>query len=99
MIEEIEQNVIRWAEHRGIYRESTTKDQTLKLVEEVGELCKAVLEDNNAEVIDGLGDALVVITNIAHMRGLTLWDCYAAAYREIKDRKGKMRDGTFIKDL
>jgi hypothetical protein len=46
---------------------------------------------------DDLGDMLVVIINIAERNKLTLFDCLSTAYDDIKDRKGKMVDGVFIK--
>jgi len=41
---------------------------------------------------------MVVLINIAERNGVTLEDCLAVAYDDIKDRKGKMVDGVFIKE-
>ena len=92
-------NLIReWANERGLYDKGDTKTQSLKLVEEVGEICRAVLKGNYSDVEDGIGDAVVVLTNLAELQGTTIEHCIEMAYNEIKDRKGKMHNGTFKKD-
>ena len=88
----------KWAEDRGLYKGGDTKTQSLKLVEEVGEICRAILKDNHSDVEDGIGDAVVVLTNLAELQGTSIEACIEAAYNEIKDRTGKMDNGTFKKD-
>ena len=66
--------------------------------EEMGELAKATLEKDQDEIIDAIGDMVVVLTNLAHLNGLTIEQCIASAYNEISGRKGKMINGTFVKD-
>ena len=63
-----------------------------------GELAKALLSSNHDEVIDAIGDMIVVLTNLAHMEGLKIENCIDSAYNEIKNRKGSMINGTFVKD-
>jgi NTP pyrophosphatase (non-canonical NTP hydrolase) len=87
-----------WAEERGLYKGGDTKTQALKLVEEVGEICRAILKGNDSEVEDGIGDAVVVLTNLAELQGTSIEHCIDTAYNEIKDRTGKMDNGTFKKD-
>jgi NTP pyrophosphatase (non-canonical NTP hydrolase) len=87
-----------WADERGLYKGGDTKTQSLKLVEEVGEICRAVLKDNHRDVVDGIGDAVVVLTNLAELQGTSIEHCITEAYNEIKDRTGKMDNGTFKKD-
>jgi len=87
-----------WADKRGLYDGGDPKTQALKLVEEVGETCRAILKNNNHEAIDGIGDCVVVLTNLAELLGIKIEDCIDAAYNEIKDRTGKMSNGTFKKD-
>jgi NTP pyrophosphatase (non-canonical NTP hydrolase) len=87
-----------WAEQRGLYNQGDPKTQTLKLMEEAGEICRAVLKKDEPEIIDGIGDCVVVLTNLAHLCGTSIEECIEAAYNEIKDRKGKMDNGTFKKD-
>jgi len=87
-----------WAEDRGLYDKGDTKTQTLKLIEEAGEICRAVLKKDKEQIIDGIGDCVVVLTNLAHLCNTSIEECIAAAYDEIKDRTGKMSNGTFKKD-
>lgn len=87
-----------WAEERGLYAEGDPKTQALKLVEEVGETCRAILKENKADAIDGIGDCVVVLTNLAELLDTPIEDCIQAAYDEIKNRTGKMSNGTFKKD-
>ena len=87
-----------WADERGLYEKGDTKTQTLKLLEEAGEICRAVLKNNHEAVVDGIGDCVVVLTNLAKLQGTTIEDCIDAAYDEIKNRTGKMSNGTFKKD-
>ena len=87
-----------WANERGLYEKGDPKTQALKLVEEVGETCRAILKGNDMEVIDGIGDCVVVLTNLAELIGEPIEECIEQAYMEIKNRKGKMVNGTFKKD-
>ena len=87
-----------WAEERGLYNSGDPKTQTLKLMEEAGEICRAVLKKDEPEIIDGIGDCVVVLTNLAHLCGTSIEECIDAAYNEIKGRTGKMDNGTFKKD-
>ena len=88
----------KWASNRGLYKGGDSKTQALKLVEEVGETCKAILKNDQAEIEDGIGDCVVVLTNLAHLCNTDIEHCIELAYNEIKDRKGKMDNGTFKKD-
>ena len=87
-----------WAEKRGLYEKGDPKTQTLKLMEEAGEICRAVLKKDKPEVIDGIGDCVVVLTNLAYLCGTSIEECIELAYDEIKNRTGKMDNGTFKKD-
>jgi len=87
-----------WAEERGLYNAGDPKTQTLKLMEEAGEICRAVLKKDEPEIIDGIGDCVVVLTNLAHLCDTSIEKCIDAAYEEIKNRTGKMSNGTFKKD-
>ena len=87
-----------WADKRGLYDDGDPKTQALKLTEEVGETCRAILKKDRPEIIDGIGDCVVVLTNLAELVGVQIEDCIERAYNEIKDRKGKMDNGTFKKD-
>tara|TARA_R110000824_G_scaffold26694_4_gene91508 strand:- start:1179 stop:1487 length:309 start_codon:yes stop_codon:yes gene_type:complete len=91
-----------WAEARGIFDKGDVKTQTVKLMEEVGELSRAVISHDSttfqAELVDAIGDCVVVLTNLSHLAGVKIEDCIDAAYEEIKDRTGHMAEGTFKKD-
>ena len=87
-----------WAKDKGIYDKGDSKTQTLKLIEEAGEVCRAVLKNDTDEIQDGIGDMVVVLTNLAELCGLDIEDCIESAYDVISKRKGKMINGTFVKD-
>jgi NTP pyrophosphatase (non-canonical NTP hydrolase) len=87
-----------WALERDLYAKGDPKTQALKLVEEVGETCRAILKQNDHDIIDGIGDCVVVLVNLAELVGEPLERCVEQAYYEIKNRKGKMVNGTFKKD-
>ena len=92
------QKIRDWADERGLYDKGDTKTQFCKLMEEAGELGRAVLKDNQAEFVDAIGDMVVVLTNMAMLGGTSIETCIDAAYDEIKNRKGKMVNGTFVKN-
>jgi NTP pyrophosphatase (non-canonical NTP hydrolase) len=87
-----------WAQDRGLYDEGNTHTQYVKLQEEAGELAKALLKNDKPEIIDAIGDMVVVLTNLSHMQGVTIEECIESAYRVISKRTGKMINGTFVKD-
>lgn len=95
---EIRVKVMAWAEARNLIKGSTVKDQTIKLMEEVGELAKHIGKGDHEKAKDDIGDMLVVLALIANYIGTTPEECYAIAYGEIKDRKGRMVNGTFVKE-
>jgi NTP pyrophosphatase (non-canonical NTP hydrolase) len=88
----------QWADERGIYRNGDAKTQFIKLQEETGELARAILKNNKEELIDAIGDAVVVLTNLAALEGLKIEDCVTSAYEVIKSRQGSMINGTFVKE-
>ena len=92
------QQIRDWAQERGLYEKGDPKSQFLKLQEEAGEVARAILKQDEPEIIDGLGDTLVVLINLAHLAGYKLEDCLAEAYDVISKRSGKMINGTFVKD-
>ena len=86
-----------WATEKGIYKSGDSKTQYIKLMEEAGELAEALLKNDETEVIDAIGDMVVVLTNLAKLRGHDIEDCISSAYNVIKSRQGKMINGTFVK--
>ena len=87
-----------WATEKGIYKTGDSRTQYVKLMEEAGELAQALLKNDETEVIDAIGDMVVVLTNLAKLRGHNIEDCITSAYSVIKDRQGKMVNGTFVKN-
>ena len=99
LVEDFNFNLIRdWAKQRGLYDKGNAHTQYVKLQEEAGELAKALLNDDQDEVVDAIGDMVVVLTNLAHLQGVTIEDCIDSAYKVISKRTGKMINGTFVKD-
>ena len=154
----LEQQVLDWAAARNFFAKdgATLVGQQLKSVEELGELAAAVARNKVAEVMDAIGDLLVLaivqhklagrspvsayaavcaadtrleydtpahaiielqddlvrhfrtaaatcawlntLADIAYTYNFTLVECLVAAYAEIKDRKGTMVKGVFIKE-
>ena len=87
-----------WAAERGLYDKGDIKTQYIKLMEETGEIGRAILKNDTAELVDGIGDAVVVLTNLAELAGIPIEECIQEAYNVIAKRKGKMVNGTFVKD-
>ena len=86
-----------WAEERGLYSKGDSKTQYVKLMEESGELAQSILKNDKPEIIDAIGDMVVVLTNLAHLEGVSIEECVESAYNEISNRKGSMVNGTFVK--
>ena len=87
-----------WAHERGLYAKGDVKTQYVKLQEEAGEVARAIIKNDIPELKDGIGDMVVVLTNLAHQRGVHIETCIAEAYKVISKRTGKMVNGTFVKD-
>lgn len=88
--------VLQWRADRKL------NDQTIgkafeKLVEEVGEISEALEIDNEALLVDAIGDTLVCLIGLCQVSNLKLDGCLAYAYNEIKDRKGLLKEGLFVK--
>lgn len=88
----------QWAEDRNLIKGATPQAQMLKLTEEIGELAHGVARNEEDVVLDSIGDAVVVLTILAAQYNMNIEDCVEAAYHEIKDRKGRMIDGIFVKE-
>jgi len=87
-----------WARERGIFEKGDVKTQYLKLIEEAGELGRAILKSDEPEIVDAIGDMVVVLTNLSHLAGYRIENCIQSAYDTIAARTGKMVNGTFVKD-
>ena len=94
-----EDRVGGWADARNLIKGSTPAHQLGKLIEEVGELAAGIANKSGDEISDAIGDCNVVLCIIAKQCGLTLSECQEAAWEQIKDRKGRMVDGVFVKEV
>jgi NTP pyrophosphatase (non-canonical NTP hydrolase) len=95
----VELQVIHWAEARKIIPNATAETQLMKLVSELGELADATLKNDEAGIIDGVGDVMVCLINYCALKHIDLTTCIKSAYEEIKDRKGTLLpNGVFVKD-
>lgn len=91
-----EKLISQWHKDRNLIDGSTDKDQFMKLVQEVGELSDSLCKSKDFR--DDVGDIMVVLINILVRNNITLEECLKVAYEDIKDRKGKMVDGIFVKE-
>ena len=87
-----------WAKERGIYDKGDSKTQLIKLYEEIGELSEALLKEDQLEIIDAIGDAVIVLTNFAELTGNNIETCIRHSYDQIAKRTGSMQNGTFVKN-
>lgn len=92
-VEKVEQ----WVIDRNLHAQDP-KVQMCKTMEELGELAKAINKGDKEKQMDGIGDTIVTLICISEQLGLKFNDCLDYAYNEIKDRKGKLINGTFIKE-
>ena len=95
-MEELVKKVAQWHHDRNLIEGATDKDQFCKLIQEAGELSDNICKGK--DMSDDIGDMIVVLINIAERNNLTIKECLEKAWDDIKDRKGKMVDGIFIKE-
>jgi MazG nucleotide pyrophosphohydrolase domain. len=88
--------IIAWHYDRNLIEGSTDKDQYMKLIQEMGELSDSICKGK--DIRDDCGDIMVVLLNIIERNGSTMEECLETAYNDIKDRKGRMIDGVFVKE-
>ena len=91
-----------WADERNL-KQADPKIQWMRITEEVGEIRDVLLKptkftDPQIALKDAIGDTLVTIIVLAHQLDLDVTECLSVAYDEIKNRKGKMVNGTFVKE-
>ena len=85
-----------WHHARNLIDGATDKDQYMKLIQEAGELSDNICKGK--DIRDDIGDMMVVLINIAERNNLTVGQCLQTAWDDIKDRKGTMVDGVFVKE-
>ena len=91
-------SIREWATDKGIYEKGDALTQFAKLSEEMGELAMSLLKKNDDEFQDAIGDCVVVLTNLAKLKGYNIEDCINGSYAVIAKRKGQMINGTFVKE-
>jgi NTP pyrophosphatase (non-canonical NTP hydrolase) len=91
-------SVLNWAGDRNLIEGSTPQAQFLKTISEIGELADNLNKRRYEAAKDDIGDVLVTLIIIAEQIGTDLDDCLEVAWQSIKDRKGVMRNGVFIKE-
>ena len=87
-----------WVSDRNLETQDP-RIQMCKTVEELGELANAINKGNKADAMDGIGDVMVTLICISMQLGVDFNECLKIAYNEIKDRKGKMVNGMFVKEV
>ena len=95
---ELDCAVEQWAKEKGILNNTTTIKQAMKQQEELTELLNAILNEDDAEIVDAIGDIMVTLIIQAKMQGVTIEECLESAYNVISKRTGKMVNGLFVKD-
>lgn len=95
--ETTQSKVINWAKEKGLINQANITRQALKLTEEVGELAAAIIKDKREEQIDAIGDIQVVLIILCEQLAIDYNEALNSAYNVIKDRQGKLVNGSFIK--
>lgn len=95
---EVFNKIIQWAQDRNLIHGTNSHAQMLKLTEEVGELASGIAKHHHDVIKDSIGDCVVVLTILAHQFCVSIEECIEHAYDQIKDRKGKMIDGVFVRE-
>jgi len=90
--------VLQWADERGLLKAENAPRQMLKLMEEVGELAGAMAKNKPGDIVDAIGDIQVVLIILSKQLGYDYEQCLVDAYNVIKERKGKLINGVFVKD-
>lgn len=96
-LDELASKVWDWFEEHDLHDPVM---QMVKVQEEVGELAHEITRGrhHSPEVIDAIGDTLVTIIGMCHHLNIDPATALSVAYNEIKDRKGKVIDGSFVKE-
>jgi len=95
LIENVD-NIRKWHHDRNLIEGSDDKSQFAKLIQEAGELSDNICKGK--DIKDDIGDMIVVLVNIAERNDLSITECVRTAWDDIKDRRGKMVDGVFVKE-
>lgn len=96
-LDQLVEQVEAWSVDKNLHNSNSDR-QALKFYEEAGEVAAALSRGQMDALKDGIGDTVVTLIILAQQHDMTLQECLQYAYDEIKDRKGEMRNGTFVKE-
>lgn len=96
-LDQLIKQVEQWSKDKNLDKGNPDR-QALKFYEEAGEVGAALSRNKLDDLKDGIGDTIVTLIILAQQHGMTLEECLQYAYDEIKVRKGKTINGTFIKE-
>lgn len=91
-------DIAAWADQRNIILGASPEKQFVKLMEEIGELAEGIAKGRTDAIFDGIGDAVVVLTILAKQFNTDIEHCIELAWNEIKDRKGRIVNGVYLKE-
>ena len=97
-LNDLQDSTTQWARDRNLIDGTTADKQFIKLIEEVGEIAECLAKDKRHELKLEIGDAIVCLNNLCVQKGFTLEDAFLSAWMKIKDRKGMMVDGYYVKE-
>lgn len=95
-LDRLVEQVQQWSIDKDLHNGNSDR-QALKFYEEAGEVASALSRGQMDALKDGIGDTVVTLIILAQQHDMTLQECLQYAYDEIKGRKGKTINGTFIK--
>ena len=101
-ITDLIEKINEWAISHGLDK-GNPKIEWMKVTEEVGEIRDVFLKPNDFDdpemaLKDAIGDSIVTLVVLCLQLGYDVEECLKIAYNNIKDRKGKMVNGTFVKE-
>jgi len=96
--DELIPEIVEWAVNKRIIKDGTVNKQAMKVMEELGELMASIIKNDEEGIIDGIGDTIVTLIILSQMLGYDIRHCLQSAYDEIKDRNGRIVNGSFIKN-
>ena len=96
-LDQLVKQVETWSVDKNLHNGNSDR-QALKFYEEAGEVAAALSRNDKEALKDGIGDTIVTLIILAQQQGWSLEECLQYAYDEIKNRKGKTINGTFVKD-
>lgn len=95
---ELFDNIRKWFDEKELIKQENAPKQMMKVMEELGELSSAIIKGKRDEEIDAFGDVMITLLGLSYMRNISLMACTRSAYEVIKNRRGKVVNGSFIKE-